>query len=914
MQFAAHWPLWLLLALAPLAWMTWRHRRRASRRRLWSAFALRAAALTLTALALMRPSVAEPDRALSVIYAVDISRSVAAKGVEEALRWIERTAPRGEAVASHVVLFADRARVVDTPPQARELAVSASAAAGTRDVDGRVDDTGAGAAIAQDATNLEDAMLAALDTFPPAAEKHLVLISDGNQTAGDVTRALPRLARDRVHVYPIPARLAVEVDAWPEALHIDPARVDQQVTVRADLFSRTAVEAQVSLEVNGAPVASLTMPLQPGRNEAAFNARFHSAGANRLALQVRARGDEVPANDRIEQSVWVQPRPRVLYAEGNTQSAHYLADALRRQSIEVKPVTGEQLAANPGLLNETDVIVLSDISATQLGTAGDHIERFVRDRGGGLVFAAGEQTYGKEGYAGSPLERILPVTFEGKRKKRDLDLVLLIDRSYSMRGRKLELAKTAALATLDLLDETHRLAVIGFDMQAREVVPLGAVGNKRRAEDLIASMTASGQTSLYPALLKAQQLLAESTAATRHVILLSDGITQPVHGRSRSSAEEVQAMIRDARADVVSREGATFDSTPAAPALVADDAFAQIAQQFKDAKITLTTIAVGEKPNKELMDNLADWSGGKHYAARDDSEIPSLFMTETQRLLGASIVEHAFRPRVKSSGAITDGIDFAAAPPLKGFVIARPKRFSEVLLEAQKDKPLLARTQYGLGTTVAFLSDVKNRWAADWLDWPGYARLWAQVVRGVLPREADLLHWDVERRGNEAAITLRALDASLQFRGALTPRVQVTRPGGARDELTLRQVAPGHYAAHTWLAPATAATAFALLPVGGLTARETDAAGPRDLFYATGDEDRVHPADVPLLRMLAERTGGVYAPAVEQILARRDAGGQRQVEIWQYLTIAALLAWLLDVLVRRLNPSLPHVIAKRTQM
>jgi uncharacterized membrane protein len=57
-------------------------------------------------------------------------------------------------------------------------------------------------------------------------------------------------------------------------------------------------------------------------------------------------------------------------------------------------------------------------------------------------------------------------------------------------------------------------------------------------------------------------------------------------------------------------------------------------------------------------------------------------------------------------------------------VVARPKRFSEVLLQAVKQEPLLVETHYGLGKTVAFLSDVKNRWAARWLTWDGYARFW----------------------------------------------------------------------------------------------------------------------------------------------------------------------------------------------
>ena len=62
------------------------------------------------------------------------------------------------------------------------------------------------------------------------------------------------------------------------------------------------------------------------------------------------------------------------------------------------------------------------------------LDVFVRDHGGGLIFAAGQNTYGQEGYAKSEMERLLPVKFEAKRKREDLDLVLLIDRSSSMRG------------------------------------------------------------------------------------------------------------------------------------------------------------------------------------------------------------------------------------------------------------------------------------------------------------------------------------------------------------------------------------------------------------------------------------------------------------------------------------------------
>ena len=43
------------------------------------------------------------------------------------------------------------------------------------------------------------------------------------------------------------------------------------------------------------------------------------------------------------------------------------------------------------------------------------VATYVRDLGGGFLLAGGENTYGKEGYTGSTIEEILPVTFETRR-------------------------------------------------------------------------------------------------------------------------------------------------------------------------------------------------------------------------------------------------------------------------------------------------------------------------------------------------------------------------------------------------------------------------------------------------------------------------------------------------------------------
>jgi uncharacterized membrane protein len=89
---------------------------------------------------------------------------------------------------------------------------------------------------------------------------------------------------------------------------------------------------------------------------------------------------------------------------------------------------------------------------------------------------------------------------------------------------------------------------------------------------------------------------------------------------------------------------------------------------------------------------------------------------------------------VKKSVEAFKGIDFEKAPRLLGYVVTKPKPTAEVLLtESWTDEPLLARWQYGLGKAAIFTSDVKTRWAADWIEWNGYAVLGAGCARDNAP-------------------------------------------------------------------------------------------------------------------------------------------------------------------------------------
>src|SRR5207244_2023289 len=142
------------------------------------------------------------------------------------------------------------------------------------------------------------------------------------------------------------------------------------------------------------------------------------------------------------------------------------------------------------------------------------------------------------------------------------------------------------------------------------------------------------------------------------------------------------------------------------------------------------------------------------------------------------------------------GIDVEAAPPLLGYVATKWKDTPEVLLASKRKAPILARSQYGLGKTAAFMSDLKDRWAVDWLKWNGYPKFWSQLVRETMRRRDDNeFDFRVAKEGDEAKISINAIQKDGQFRNKLQTQVRVVGPDEVISDVAVHQVGPGAYEA-----------------------------------------------------------------------------------------------------------------------
>jgi hypothetical protein len=67
-----------------------------------------------------------------------------------------------------------------------------------------------------------------------------------------------------------------------------------------------------------------------------------------------------------------------------------------------------------------------------------------------------------------------------------------------------------------------------------------------------------------------------------------------------------------------------------------------------------------------------------------------------------------------------------------GYVMTEAKPTAQLLLAVETGDPLLAIGRYGLGTGLAYTSDLSEKWGGEWLAWDGCGKFWAQAIRGVL--------------------------------------------------------------------------------------------------------------------------------------------------------------------------------------
>lgn len=820
----------------------------------------------------------ERPRQVSVVHLIDRSDSMPAAALANAATAIaadvlaHRDDPAADAADIHVIAFDERARRLPWPPTETADADADAAGGATPPLQVLRDPASKGA------TDLESALDLALGHLDPSRVGHVVVWSDGAETRGDALRQqeLLRRAGARVHRGDL-GRLELPAEVLVEAVEV-PERVRANLPFPVKMRVRSTGPARLRCRASGDHVAlgPVELDIAAGAAEVALgDARIREAGAHELqaSCEVVSGGDRFASNNAMRVRLVVQARPRVLLVEGDPSTGRTLARALE-DDFDVTLRGPEALPRDAAALRAYQTVIVSDlarVSAAGVPQVGDAeqraLGRYVED-GGGLLMVGGENALGSGGWQGSWLDKhVLPVRLEvdSTIEQPTIAMMLVLDRSGSMAGAKMELAKEAARATAEALGHEDRIGVVGFDNVARRVVSLQRAGNRYRIATGIGGISAGGGTNIYPALQMAATELERVRAKVKHVILLSDG---------QAPRTGIDALVR----------------------------------QMRRSGITVTSVGVGSEVDRAMLEAIADRGGGRSYFTDRPETLPRIFVRETKEISGETVVERRVRPRLAPGlGRIEllRGVDIARAPILRGFLTAKPKRGAEEILRLSSGEPLLVRWRLGLGKVSVWTSDLKNRWAQDWVDWPGYAVLARQLVRD-LQRE-DLAGEATIRLAREDERLRVAVDAIVDDApvGGLLAEATVRAPSGPPQQLRLTEVALGRYEASV---PMQAFGPYDVaVELRASAEQPVMLRGRATAVRPYPDELRIAPAGPTGLDALVQATGGSAAARPEHWRDRGAATTRAWQPLWPTLVAAAIALLLLDLLLRRvrLGPARP---------
>ena len=126
------------------------------------------------------------------------------------------------------------------------------------------------------------------------------------------------------------------------------------------------------------------------------------------------------------------------------------------------------------------------------------------------------------------------------RGRQALNICLVLDRSTSMQGSRLEQTKSSAQRMIDSLAEDDTLSIVTFSDKAEVVWPSQPLTDPIKTKARVSAIQASGGTEILQGLLAglAEIEKRRSEYAVNHVILLTDGQTYGDEERCLSLAEE----------------------------------------------------------------------------------------------------------------------------------------------------------------------------------------------------------------------------------------------------------------------------------------------------------------------------------------------------------------------------------------
>ncbi len=866
-------PGWLILMvlILPVIFVAWGSlTRQGAKGRAIASTIARCIVVLILAVAIARPVWNRTGEGVSLITVLDRSQSIPRQLQQETVASLQAwTTPNRRGMHDRLaVISVGREAVIGSMPD--ELTIFEPA---HNDPEGN-------------ATNLSKGIQLAMALLPRDTASRILLVSDGNETDGAV-RSIADLAKaNGVPIDVLPIQYQHQREVLLEKVVVpSQSRQGQSIPVRVILRSVGESSGTLHLLLNGVEVDvspnvkgnGLGLSLKGGVNAVMFDVPITTGGPQKI----ESTWDPATGTDTIAENntgigvTFVTQSGTILLVTQNPSGASHLHDILASSGIHVETVAPQAVPRDSIGFSKYDSVILADVPRWALDDLQErHLHAFVHDLGGGLFMTGGPDSFGAGGWIGSLLEQAMPIKCEPPQSRQlPRGALALIMHSCEMPKGNYWGQKMAA-AAIDSLSELDYVGIIEYDWNGGSgtqnnsgwTIPMHLAGNKVAAHDAINRLVFGDMQDFGSPMGLALEGLVGLDAAQKHVIIISDG-------------------------------------DPIGPSQ-------ELLQSYINAEVTVSTVMVGghgSAQDLQKMQGIATSTGGRFYMVNDPQQLPSIFIKEAQ-LNSRSLLQEGGTWDVAMHQSVSGPVrDITELPPVQGYVVAgRKGGFSKVpwhIPVSDGEDPLLAWWHYGLGKSIAYTSDLGERWTTQWPSWSGFPKFLEGTVRwsmrGTTPPNM-MITSRVE--GGRGIVDLEAVDADANFMNFMRSKAVLIDPTGDASPISLQQTGPGRYHAEfeavetgAWLVN------IAFQDSSGESTRSipTAIAVPYAREYAT----TMH--NTSLLVELASLTGGrvLSFEDMESINLFDNAGltiPQSPQSVWDLLAMIALGLLLLDVAIRRL--------------
>ncbi len=510
-------------------------------------------------------------------------------------------------------------------------------------------------------TNLLFALEKAITSFPPQSEKRLIIFSDG------FFRELPSFWEKKLQE----KRISIK---WhflsPPQNFSDSAILALSFPLSAPLNSYISGEAIVRVTDPGTYILHLQSSQKYTRQvfqiEASGQYRLDcgfqvsKTGQETIRATIEREGFNEPCTENNEYQFIVQVKEKstiLVLGQKIPPVPDFITKTISFSEFSFSSITPQK----------TPLIIISQMEKKELAPALTFLEKYVA-LGGSLFMLGSEKTLGPGGYGGTLLEKTLPVWCLPESQE-PLALMILLDRSGSMAhswktSSKIELAKEAIYRLGEEIPGDNELALLSFaDLCHIDLRWNKASLQVKTIKRILKSIFPHGSTNIEVALSKAYSEILTRKSPRKHILLISDGLSDKSQ----------------------------------------ENSILEIAEKIRNLNATISVVSTGSD-QEELLRKIAHRAKGKYYHAQPDSFTEILL--GDFRWLNRSLITKI--PKTTQAGVdinLFPPLELSLAKTVNQVVRVKPKSHALIPLQTNDEDPLLALGYYKLGKTAVLTTD-----------------------------------------------------------------------------------------------------------------------------------------------------------------------------------------------------------------